>query len=198
MTSLARPTGNITGIVLEQIELAAKRLQLVRDAFPAISKATVFWDHFSADQWHATRDNASKFGLDIAGIELRDYPYDYGRALVQAPPEHRGFLFAMTSPQFARDTDRIAQFTLLNRLPSIWVFREYVDQGGLMSYGPSRTAMSRRIADYVNRIARGAKPSDLPIERPTIFELIINLRTAKALGLELSQAILLCADEVIE
>ena len=198
VTSLARPSGNITGIVLAQIELAAKRLQLVKDAFPAISKATVFWDRLSADQWYATRDNAVKFGFDIAGIELRDYPYDYARALAQAPPDHRNFLFAMTSPLFARDRDQIVQFSLLNRLPSMFVFREYVDQGGLMSYGPNRIVMSRRLADYVHRIARGAKPSELPIERPTIFELIINLRTAKALGLEFSQAMLLRADEVIE
>ena len=104
----------------------------------------------------------------------------------------------MTSPLFARDRARIVQFTLLNRLPSIWVFREFVDQGGLASYGPNRNAMSRRTADYVHRIARGAKPGDLSIERPNIFELVINLRTAKALGLEFSQAMLLRADEVIE
>ena len=198
VTSLARPTGNVTGIVLEQIELAAKRLQLVRDAFPAINKATVFWDRPSADQWHAMRDNAAKSGFDLAGIELRDYPYDYARALAQAPMQNRGFLFAPTSPLFARDRERIVQFSLLNRLPSMFVFREYADQGRLMSYGPNRTVMSRRVADYVHRIARGAKPSELPIERPTIFELIINLRTAKALGLEFSQAMLLRADEVIE
>jgi putative ABC transport system substrate-binding protein len=198
VASLARPTGNVTGILLEQIELAAKRLQLVKDAFPAIGKATVFWDRLSAHQWRATRDSAAKFGFDVAGVELRDYPYDYTRALAQAPPEHRGFLFTMTSPLFARDRDRIVQFALLNRLPSMFVFREYADQGGLMSYGPSRTVMSRRVADYVHRIARGAKPGDLPIERPTIFELVINLRTAKALGLEFSQAMLLRADEVIE
>ena len=133
-----------------------------------------------------------------AGSELRDYPYDYGRALAKAPPDYRGFLFVMTSPLLARDRDQIVQFTLLNRLPSMFVFREHVDQGGLASYGPSRTVMSRRLADYVHRIARGAKPSDLPIERPTIFELVINLRTARALGLEFSPAMLLRADEVIE
>jgi putative tryptophan/tyrosine transport system substrate-binding protein len=198
VTSLARPTGNVTGIVLEQIELAAKRLQLVKDAFPRLTSASVFWDRLSADQWRATRDNATKFGFDLAGIELQGYPYDYDRALAQVPPDHRSFLFFMTSPLFARDRDRIVQFTLLNRLPSMFVFREHVDQGGLASYGPSRTAMSRRVADYVHRIARGAKPSDLPIERPTIFELVINLRTAKSLGLEFSQAMLLRADEVIE
>jgi len=198
LTSLARPTRNITGIVLEQIELAAKRLQLAKDAFPAIDKAMVFWDAQSADQWRATRDNAAKFGLDLAGIELRDYPYDYERALAQAPPAYRSFFFALTSPLFARDRDRLMQLSLLNRLPSIWVFKEYVEQGGLISYGPNRSAMARRVADYVNRIARGAKPSELPIERPTIYELAINLRTAKALGLEFSQAMLLRADEVIE
>jgi putative ABC transport system substrate-binding protein len=129
---------------------------------------------------------------------LQDYPYDYARALALAPPEHRGFLFISTSPLFARDRDRLVQFTLLNRLPSISVFREHADMGGLMSYGPSRSGMSRRLADYVHRIARGAKPSELPIERPSIFELVINQRTAKSLGLEFSQAELLRADEVIE
>jgi putative ABC transport system substrate-binding protein len=198
VTSLARPTGNVTGVFLEQIELAAKRLQLVKEAFPAVTKAMAFWDAPSVDQWRATRDNAAKLGFDLAGVELRDYPYDYARALVQAPPEHRGFLFVMTSPLFARDRQRLVQFTLLNQLPSISVFREHADLGGLMSYGPNRNAMSRRVADYVHRIARGAKPAELPIERPTIFELVINQRTAKALGLEFSQAVLLRADEVIE
>jgi putative ABC transport system substrate-binding protein len=198
VTSLARPTGNITGVFLEQIELSAKRLQIVKEAIPAIARAMAFWDAPSADQWRVARDNAAKLGIDIAGIELRNYPYDYPRALAQAPPEHRAFLFIMTSPLFARDRARLVQFTLLNRLPSISVFREHADQGGLMSYGPSRTAMSRRLAEYVHRIARGAKPGELPIERPTIFELVINQRTAKALGLEFSQAVLLRADEVIE
>ena len=198
VSSLARPTGNITGIFLEQIDLAIKRVQMVKDAFPAIRKAMAFWDAPSADQWRVMPDNAAKLGFDLVGIELRDYPYDYTRALAQAPPDHRGFLFIMTSPLFARDRDRLVQFTLLNRLPSISVFREHADLGGLMSYGPSRTGMSRRMADYVNRIARGAKPAELPIERPTVFELVINQRTAKALGLEFSQAMLLRADEVIE
>jgi putative ABC transport system substrate-binding protein len=198
VTNQARPTGNVTGIVLEQIELAAKRLQLVRDAFPAISKATVFWDRISRDQWRATRDNANRFGFDLFDVELDNYPYDYTRALAQVPADYRGFLFVTTSPLFARDRDRIVQFSLLNRLPSMFVFREYVDQGGLASYGPNRSVMSRRVADYVHRIARGARPVELPIERPNIFELVINQRTAKSLGLEFSQAMLLRADEVIE
>jgi len=198
VSSLARPTGNITGIFLEQIDLAAKRLQMVKEAFPAIGKAMAFWDAPSADQWRATHDNAAKLGFDLAGVELRDYPYDYAHALAQVPSDHRGFLFVMTSPLFARDRQALSQFTLINRLPSIAVFREHADLGGLMSYGPSRNVMSRRLADYVHRLARGAKPAELPIERPTVFELVINQRTAKALGLEFSQAILLRADEVIE
>jgi putative ABC transport system substrate-binding protein len=198
VNSLARPTGNITGIILEQIDLAAKRLQMVKQAFPGIGKAVAFWDRYSADQWRVTRDNAEKLGFDLTGIELRDYPYDYARAIARTRPDYHGFLFIMTSPLFARDRERLVQFTLLNRLPSISVFREHADMGGLMSYGPNRRAMSRRVADYVNRIARGAKPAELPIERPTVFELVINQRTAKGLGLEFSQAMLLRADEVIE
>jgi putative ABC transport system substrate-binding protein len=120
VTNQARPTGNVTGIVLEQIELAAKRLQLVRDAFPAISKATVFWDRISRDQWRATRDNASRFGFDLFDVELDNYPYGYTRALAQVPADYRGFLFVTTSPLFARDRDRIVQFSLLNRLPSMF------------------------------------------------------------------------------
>jgi putative ABC transport system substrate-binding protein len=198
VTNLARPTGNVTGLFFEQIELAAKRIQLLKEAFPAIHAATVFWDEISADQWKATRDSAAQLSLQVAGIELHNYPYDYARALAQAPAEHRGFLIVMTSPYFARDRERLVQFTTDKRVASMFVFREYVELGGLMSYGPSREVMSRRAADYVNRIARGAKPSDLPIERPTLFELAINLKAAKLLGLEFSQAMLLRADKVIE
>jgi len=198
VTSLSRPTGNVTGLFFEQIELAAKRIQLLKEAFPTTRAATIFWDELSAGQWNATRDSAAKLGLQVAGVELRNYPYDYEQALAQAPAVHRGFLIVMTSPYFARDRMRLVQFTTQQRIASLFVFREYVDLGGLMSYGPSRDVMSRRVADYVNRIARGAKPSDLPVERPTLFELTINLKTAKLLGLEFSQAMLLRADEVIE
>jgi putative ABC transport system substrate-binding protein len=197
ITSLARPTGNVTGIFFQQIELAAKRIELLKEAFPATRAVTVFWDALSSDQWKATRDSGARHGLDIAGIELKNFPYDYDAALDQAPT-HRGFLIVTTSPYFAQDREKLAQFTLRRRIASMFVFREYVDLGGLMCYGPSRTVLARRVADYINRIARGAKPSDLPIEQPTTFELVINLKTAKLLGLEFSQAMLLRADEVIE
>jgi putative tryptophan/tyrosine transport system substrate-binding protein len=198
VSGLARPTGNVTGLFLDQLDLAAKRLQLLKDALSDRNAATVFWDQPSADQWNVTQSTAAKLGLRLAGVELRDYPYDYDRALAPVAPEHRGALIAMTSPLFGRDRERLAAFALRHRMASMFVFREYVDLGGLMSYGPNRNAMSRRTADYVNRLARGAKPTDLPIERPTTFELVINLKTAKALGLEFSPAILLRADELIE
>ncbi len=198
VSNLARPTGNVTGIVFQQIELAAKRIDLLKEAFPSTRTATVFWDALSADQWTATRDSAARNGLEVTGVELRNFPYDYEGALNQVPTSHRNFLIVVTSPYFAQDREKLAQFTLHRRIASMFVFREYVDLGGLMCYGPSRTTLARRVADYVNRIARGAKPSDLPIEQPTIFELVINLKTAKLLGLEFSPAMLLRADEVIE
>lgn len=196
--SLARPTGNVTGLYLRQIELAAKRIEMLRDAFPKLTSATVFWDSLSADQWQATRASAERFGLQLSGVEFRDYPYDYEKALAQAPAAHRGFLLIMTSPFFARDRVKLAQFTLQNRIGSMFVFREYAELGGLMTFGPSRSGLSRRAADYVHRIARGAKPGDLPVEQPSTYELVINLKTAKAIGLDISHAILLRAEEVIE
>lgn len=198
VTNLARPTGNVTGLFFEQIELAAKRIQLLKDAFPALTAATVFWDEISADQWKATNESAAKLGLQLAGVEFRDRPYDYEQALLQAPATHRRFLIVMTSPYFAIDRKRLVEFTMQQRIGSMFVFREYVDLGGLMSYGPNRVVLSRRMADYVNRLARGAKPSALPIERPTVFETVINLKTAMSLGLQFSQAMLLRANEVIE
>jgi putative ABC transport system substrate-binding protein len=127
-----------------------------------------------------------------------DQPYGYEQAVAEAPSDYRGWLFVMTSPFFFRDRARLAEFALRHRTPSVFAFREWVDAGGLLSYGPSITGMYRRAADYVDRIARGAKPSDLPIEQPTKFELVINLKTAKALGLDVPDKLLALADEAIE
>jgi len=198
VTSLARPTGNVTGIFFQQIELATKRLQVVTEAFPDLRAATVFWDESSADQWGAAQSTASALGLRLFGSKLHEQPYDYEQAFAQAPSDHRGWLFVMTSPFFFRDRARLAEFALRHRMPSVFAFREWVDAGGLLSYGPSITGMYRRAADYVGRIAGGAKPSDLPIEQPTKFEFVLNLKTAKAIGLALPTVLLLRADEVIE
>ena len=137
-------------------------------------------------------------GLQLSGIELRESSYDYEAALEQAPPDHRSMLIVPTSPSFFRDRARLADFALRHRILSMFVFREWVDAGGLLCYGPSITALFRRVAEFVDRIARGAQPADLPIEQPTKFEMVVNLKTATAIGVDLPTAILLRADEVIE
>jgi putative tryptophan/tyrosine transport system substrate-binding protein len=198
LKSLATPNSNVTGVFLQQIELTVKRLQIVKEAFPDMQAATVFWDRISADQWFAARDVSAKLGLRLAGVELREQPYDYDQALVQAAPEYRKNLFVLASPFFFRDRARLAEWALHKHILSVFVFREWVDAGGLLSYGPSFIGMYRRVAELVDRIGRGAKPSDLPIEQPTKFELVINLRTAKALDLIVPPSLLVRADEVIE
>jgi ABC-type uncharacterized transport system substrate-binding protein len=199
VTSLARPTGNLTGIFFQQIELTAKRLQLVKEAFPEVQAVTVFWDRISADQWRAAQSAAAGLGLRLVGIEFREQPYDYERAVAQVPSEGRRVLIVLTSPVFAvPDRARLPDFALRHRLASMFSLREFVNVGGFMSYGASFTAMFRRAAEYVDRIARGAKPADLPIEQPTKFELVINLKTAKALDLAIPDKFLALADEVIE
>jgi ABC-type uncharacterized transport system substrate-binding protein len=198
VTSLARPSGNVTGLFLQQIELSAKRVQLTRDAFPEIREATVFWDRQSSDQWQAARGAAVALGLSLAGIELSKPPYNYELALAQISADHRNTLIVMISPAFFLDRARLAEFALRHRMRSVCPLREFVEAGGLMSYGVSFTALGQRVAAYVDRIARGAKPTDLPIEQPTKFELVINVKTARALGIDLPPTLLARADEVIE
>jgi putative ABC transport system substrate-binding protein len=198
VTNLARPAGNVTGLFLQQIELSAKRVQLTSDAFPEIRKATVFWDRQSSDQWQAARGAAATLGLSLAGIELSEPPYNYELALSQTSPDHRNTLIVMISPIFFSDRAGLAEFALRHRMRSVCPLREFVEAGGLMSYGVSFTALGRRAAAYIDRIVQGAKPSDLPVEQPTKFELMINLKTARALGIELPPTVLARADEVIE
>jgi len=198
VTSLARPSGNVTGVFLQQVELAGKRLQVLKDGFSDMQTATVFWDRISADQWQSVQDAGAKLGLRLAGIELREQPYDYERAISQVPLDFRQNIIVMSSPFFFLDRARLADFALRNRIASTFAFREWVDAGGLLSYGPSITGMYQRAAEYVDRIAKGAKPVDLPIEQPTKFELVINLKTSKALGIAVPPTLLARADEVIE
>jgi ABC-type uncharacterized transport system substrate-binding protein len=198
IASLARPGGNVTGVFFQQVELAMKRLQLMRDVLPRVEAATVFWDDNSVEQWQATQRAGAALGLRLVGIELKERPYDYELALAKAAPDYRGALVVMTSTGFFFDRERIAEIAVHHRIPSIFAFRQWVEVGGLLSYGPNIGAMYRLAADYVDRIARGAKPADLPVEQPTKFEFVINLKTAKAIGVEVSTAIQLRADEVIE
>jgi putative tryptophan/tyrosine transport system substrate-binding protein len=198
VTSLARPGTNVTGIYFQQIELAMKRLQVMMDALPGIQAATVFWDVASAGQWRVTQSAAKMLRLRLAGVELREWPYDYERALDQVTPDHRRALLVMTSAHFFFDRARLANFAAQHRLPAMFALREWVEADGLMSYGPSITGLYRRVAELVDRIARGAKPAELPVEQPTKFELVINLKTARTLGLTMPRDFLLIADEVIE
>ena len=198
VTSLARPTGNVTGVFLQQIELTEKRVQLLKSAFPDLQAATVFWDRITTDQWEAAQRAGANLGLRLSGVELLDPPFDYDKALAQAAPDSRGTVFVLVSPFFFRDRAQQADFALRNRIVTMFGFREWTDAGGLMSYGASVSSMLRIAAGYVDRVARGVKPADLPIEQPTKFELVINLKTAKELGIAFPQSFLATADEVVE
>jgi len=196
--SLARPGRQMTGLYLQQIDLAKKRVELLTQALPNVRAATVFWDTDSEDQWKATSSAAPEFGLRLADVRLHDLPYDYEKALTQAPSDYRSVVIFPTSPVFYRDRERIAEFAVRHKVATVFGFREWVDAGGLLSYGVNFPAMFTRAAEFVDMIAKGAKPGDLPVEQPTKFELVLNLRTAKAIGITISPPILVRADGVIE
>ena len=196
--TLARPGGHVTGVFLQQIELASKRLELLKNILPSFEAAMIFWDSQSEYQLKATISAAASFGLRLAEVELRRQPYDYEGALASVPPDHRSTLIIPISPVFYRDRERLAEFSIQHRITSIGTSREFTDAGCLLSYGPDALAIFRRVAEYVDRVARGAKPADLPVEQPTKFELIINVKTAKVLGLTIPDKLLALADEVIE
>jgi putative ABC transport system substrate-binding protein len=198
VASLARPGGNITGLFFQQIELVVKRLQLMKDAFPGLQAATVFWDAVSADQWRAVQDAAAPLGLRVAGVALDAQPHDYERALAQVPPEYQRMLYVLSSPVFFPNRQRLGEFAIRHHMASMFVFRDYAEAEGLMSYGPNFSTLTRRAVDYIDRIAKGAKPADLPVEQPTKFEFVINVKTAKALDLTISPGVLAIADDVIE
>jgi len=157
VTSLARPTGNVSGVFLQQIELTEKRLQLLKSAFPDMQTATVFWDRTSTDQWEAAQRAAAALGLRLSGVKFLDPPFDYEKALAQAAPDSRGTVFVLVSPFLFRDRAQQAEFALRNRALTMFGFREWVDAGGLTSYGASVSSMLRLAARYVDRIARGVK-----------------------------------------
>lgn len=197
-TSLARPGGNVTGIWLDLPEIAGKQLQLLKEAVPDLHRVAVLWDdRIARPQFTATETAARTIGVSVYGARVRDdseIESAVKRVLAQRPQA----LLALTSPIVIRTQNRIAELALRNRLASITGFTTFPAAGGLMAYGPNFDGLFRQAASYVDRILKGTRPGDLPIARPTTFELIINAKTAKALGLTIPQSLLLQADSVIE
>jgi putative ABC transport system substrate-binding protein len=195
--SLSRSSETVTGVYFQNVELLGKRLEILKQAFPSVTTMTVFWDRLSTDHWAVLQAVAPQLGVQLNGIELRERPYDYASAIAGAASSG-SFLYAGGSPFFFLDRVRLAELAIQHRMAMICELRELVVAGGLISYGPSLTAMFALAARYVDRIAKGAKTSTLPIEQPTKFELVINLKTAKAIGIDTPPTLLSRADEVIE
>jgi len=200
VTTLARPGGNVTGLSLMSRDLAGKRLELLKEILPGLSRAAVLWNAdnpFSALVFKETERAAQTLGINVQSLEVRS-PDDLDGALAAATRENASALVTVEDPLTTDYRHQIAAFAAKNRLPSIYGLRMFVDAGGLVSYGADLADLYRRAAGYVDKILKGAKSSDLPVEQPTKFELIVNLKAAKALGLTIPQALLVTADEVIE
>lgn len=198
VSALGRPGGNITGLFIRQIELTRKRVELVKEAIPGARRVAVLWDGFSADQFREAESTARAMGLEVASLEQRRVPYELDRALKAAGSKGADALVILASPVFFAERTRLLRLALAHRLPAMTAQREWVEAGALMSYGANYSEMFRRAADVVDRVLRGARPADLPIEQPTRFELVVNLGTARSLGLELPGSVLVRADEVVK
>ncbi len=196
--SLARPGGNITGVVSLQTELAAKQVELLTEAFPERTRLAVLYDGISADQSSAAQRQANLLHLDFRSVKLENPPYDFDaafRSLAEGSPQ---MLLVLSSPFFTPHRSHIADLAIQQRLPTMFIFKTYVEAGGLISYGTEPQSIFRQLGFYVAKILSGSKPADLPVQQAVKFELVVNLKTAKAIGVELSTAIQLRADEVIE
>jgi len=198
VASLARPGGNLTGLSVMAPEFQGKRLELLKEAVPGIARVAVLWNAASPDaRWRAMHAPAQALGIALHSLAVRG-PDDFDRAFDAALREGADALYAMSDPLIGGHTTRIVAFAARHRLPTAFEHREDAEAGGLMAYGPSLHAMFRRAATYVDKILKGAKPGDLPIERPPRFELVLNLKTAQALGVTLSPSVLFQATEVIK
>jgi len=199
VASFSRPGGNITGVtVVAETVLAAKRLELIREAVPGAARIAVLGagGPVSSIQVQEAQKAASALRVKLVVVEAPGTDYD--RAFASIVAERADALFVLMSPTLTRDRKQIIDRAAKYRLPAIYQWREHVEVGGLMSYGGSLIDISRRVAAYVDKIFKGARPGDLPIEQPTKYELVINLKTAKALGLTIPPSLLARADQVIE
>jgi len=196
--SLARPGGNVTGMFLDLPGLAGKWLELLQGAAPGIRWIGVLWESSTGtSQMQAAKATAQRLGLDLQVLEFRNAD-DLGAALHGGVRAGIKGLVALTSPITDRNAAVLADFTVKNQLPGIAPYAGFVRAGGLMSYGPDLRRLWGRAASYADRILKGAKPGDLPIEQSTKFDMWFNLKTAKALGLTVPKSLLLRADEVIQ
>jgi ABC-type uncharacterized transport system substrate-binding protein len=196
--SLARPDDNVTGVFLRQTELAEKQTELLWQAFPDRTHISILWDAISAPQFNAAERRAKIFGLQVYSLKLENPPYDFEAAFGSLAAASTETLLVLSSPHFISARGQIVQLAIQHRMPTMFIFRTYVEAGGLLSYGADFAAMHRQAATHVAKILKGAKVGDIPIEQPNRFEFAVNLRTAKAIGIELPTSILLRADEVIE
>ena len=203
VASLARPGGNVTGTTFLGPELVAKRLQMLREIVPRLSRVAALWHpNAYSERTMAGVRNEIEVAARTLGLHLQLVPAvspdDFPNAFADMAREHAEALIVMPSPMLFGEYRRIASIAANSRLPAMGVAREFVDLGGLMSYGANLPELARQSAMFADKILKGAQPAALPVEQPTKFELMVNLKVAKALGLAIPQAILLQADEVIE
>jgi ABC-type uncharacterized transport system substrate-binding protein len=201
VTSLARPGGNVTGMTFLSRELSGKRLEILKEAVPAASRVAVLWNPDNPGgqiNFDATQAAAKELGLTLQSFEARAVP-ELERAFGAMADKHIQAVVVLTDPVMANFAGRVvADLATKHRMPTVCELQEFTKEGGLVSYGPSLRSMARRTAVYIDRILKGAKAADLPVEQPTKFELAVNLKTAKTLGLTIPPSLLLRADEVIE
>jgi putative tryptophan/tyrosine transport system substrate-binding protein len=200
VASVARPGANVTGFSGTLPELAGKRLELLREAIPRVSGVSVIWNPnnpATAPEWKVTQATARTLGVKLESVEVRRAE-DFVAALAKMSQRRPAAVVMISDTLTVTYRDILADFAVKNRIPAIMATRAFAEGGGLMSYGPKFSDLFRRAASQVDKILRGAKPADLPVEQPTTFDLVINLKTAKALGLTIPQTLLLRADQVIE
>ena len=198
IASLARPGGNVTGVATLESELGAKRLELFKEAFPTMSRVAVLHDPTTSQSvLDEVRTAAARLKLEILILDAR-VPEDVDGAFRQAVQWRAGALNVLASPFFLSQRVRIARLAVEHRLPTTVPHRTYAEAGGLMSYGPDFRDLNRRAVAFVDKILKGAKPAELPVEQATTFELVINMKTVKALGLTIPRPLLLRADQIID
>jgi len=202
VTSLARPGADVTGLSILAPELVGKRLELLTQAVPGVSRVAVLWqpgglgERTDKDMLKEADVAARALGVRLQVVEARG-PEDFDRAFTEMARARAGALTVLPSNMFTSERRRLVDLAAKNRLPAVYPWREFVEAGGFMAYGPNIADLFRRAATYVDKILKGAKPADLPVEQPTKFELVINLKTAKALGLTIPPSVLGRADEII-